>query len=194
MLPDEKKPPFTELYEGNFVRINRYLRYRLADPWEADDLTAQVFLRALEKYAAFRADVPAHVWLFRLAHNLLVDHYRREQSRPERLPVEQALAKLVAVAADTPEERLLQEEELRQLRLCLLKLPADYQEVLSLRYGADLKFAEIGRVLGRSEAVVRVWHWRGLKALRRALQIEQGKKRGDCICPETNRTKQMAAR
>ncbi|MFZ5591861.1 MAG: RNA polymerase sigma factor, partial [Bacillota bacterium] len=158
------------------------------------DLTAQVFLRALEKYASFRADVPAHVWLFRLAHNLLVDHYRREQSRPGRLPMEEALAELVAVTADTPEERLLQEEELRQLRLCLLQLPADYQEVLSLRYGADLKFAEIGRVLGRPEAIVRVWHWRGLKALRRAFQEWRDKKRGEWECPETNKTKQMAAR
>ncbi|MGQ9558158.1 MAG: RNA polymerase sigma factor [Desulfurispora sp.] len=194
MLTAAGKAPFTEVYEANFARINRYLRYRLADSWEADDLTAQVFLKALEKYDYFRGEVPVHLWLLRLAHNLLVDYYRRGRVRLEPVNLEGLPAATVAVAADTPEERLLQEEELRQLRLCLLALPADYQEVLSLRYGADLKFAEIGRVLGRSEAVVRMWHWRGLKALRRALVQQGEKKRGEEKCPETIETARMAAR
>lgn len=194
MPPAAGKPSFTEVYEENFARINRYLRYRLSDSWEADDLTAQVFLKALEKYAFFRGEVPVHIWLFRLAHNLLVDHYRRGLTGLERINLEGLQAEALVVAADTPEDRLLQEEELRQLRLCLLSLPSDYQEVLSLRYGADLKFAEIGRVMGRSEAVVRMWHWRGLKALRRGFVQQGEKKRGEEKCPETIETAQMVAR
>lgn len=159
----EKKASFEELYDLHFDAVNRYLRYRVTSTWDADDLTAIVFIKALENFHRFRGQAPFAVWLFRIAHNVFVDYTRGKQNRI--LPGEE-IAKATADTGRGPEEELLQDEEIKQLREMLQKLPPDYRDVISLRYAGELKFGQIAEVLEKNEASVRVIHHRALKLLR----------------------------
>lgn len=153
---------FEELYDLHFDAVNRYLRYRINSSWDADDLTALVFLKALENFQKYRGDAPLTVWLFRIAHNAYVDYLR---GRRERVFSEGEMM-LLGAALSGPEEELLRDEEVRHLREMLWRLPPEQRDVVSLRYAGELKFKQIAPVLGKTEAAVRMIHYRALKALR----------------------------
>ncbi|HBV99066.1 MAG: RNA polymerase subunit sigma-24 [Peptococcaceae bacterium BICA1-7] len=166
----EKLVFFEDLYDQYFERVNRYLRYRVTSVWDADDLTAAVFTRAFEKRHHFRGEAPVAVWLFRIAHNIFVDYIRSKG----RLTLSEPENSAQAAEDGQPEEELLRLEELRQLRRLLETLAPDYRDVISLRYVGELRFSQIGRVLDRTEAAVRMIHHRALKALRKKLCEEEG--------------------
>jgi len=153
---------FAELYDRYFDAVNRYLRYRLNSSWDADDLTAAVFLKALENFHKYRGEAPFAVWLFRIAHNAYVDYLRGCR---ERVFSEDEMAHLGA-ALSGPEEELLRNEEVRQLKDMLWRLSPEQRDVVSLRYAGELKFSQIALVLGKSESAVRMIHYRALRALR----------------------------
>ncbi|MDF9408362.1 sigma-70 family RNA polymerase sigma factor [Pelotomaculum isophthalicicum JI] len=153
---------FEELYDLHFDAVNRYLRYRISSSWDADDLTAAVFLKALENFHKYRGDAPFAVWLFRIAHNAYVDYLRGRRERPfpeSQLVVPNAIQ-------SSPEEELLQDEEVKLLRDMLGRLPPEQRDVVSLRYAGELRFGQIAQVLGKTEPAVRMIHYRALKALR----------------------------
>lgn len=156
---------FEELYDLHFDAVNRYLRYRINSSWDADDLTAAVFLKALENFHKYRGDAPFAVWLFRIAHNAYVDYLR---GRRERVFSEGEIT-LPDAASSGPEEELLRDEEVRQLRDMLWRLPPEQRDVVSLRYAGELKFGQIALILAKSESAVRMIHHRALKALRTVL-------------------------
>jgi len=158
---------FEELYDLHFDAVNRYLRYRISSSWDADDLTAAVFLKALENFHKYRGDAPFAVWLFRIAHNAYVDYLRGRRERPfrERLFLEGERF-FSGSAQSSPEEELLQDEEVRLLRDMLGRLPPEQRDVVSLRYAGELRFGQIAQVLGKTEPAVRMIHYRALKALR----------------------------
>lgn len=158
----DTRSSFAELYDRHFDAVNRYLRYRLDNPWDADDLTAAVFLRALENFSQYRGEAPFAVWLFRIAHNAYVDFLR---GRRERVFAEEEMI-LLGTAPSGPEEELLRSEEARQLKDMLRRLPPEQRDVVSLRYAGELKFRQIALVLGKSAAAVRMIHRRALNALR----------------------------
>lgn len=161
----ENKPgtgtSFEELYDLHFDAVNRYLRYRINSSWDADDLTAAVFLKALENFHKYRGDAPFAVWLFRIAHNAYVDYLR---GRRERVFSEGEMT-IPGTASSGPEEELLRDEEVRQLREMLCLLPPEQRDVVSLRYAGELKFSQIALILAKSESAVRMIHHRALKAL-----------------------------
>ena len=69
---------FAELYEAYFDRIYRYIVLKIGDRTEAEDMTQQVFLKALKSLPAYKwKEVPFSAWLYRIAHNLMVDHFRK---------------------------------------------------------------------------------------------------------------------
>src|SRR4030042_745235 len=85
---DEKA--FAQLYEAYFDRIYRYIVIRIGDATEAEDMTQQVFLKVLHSISSFRwAGKPFSAWLFRIAHNQVVDHLRRKSKRTT-IPIEEA--------------------------------------------------------------------------------------------------------
>lgn len=161
----DRQLSFAELYDTYFDRVNRYFRYRAPSLWDADDLTAQVFIKALEKYHQFRGEAPVAVWLFRITHNAYVDYMR---SRNRLIPVDSGDE---AAAGDhlMPEEQFLRAEEMARLREVLDTMDPDQRDVISLRYAGDLRFGQIARVLEKSESAVRMIHHRALKVLRARL-------------------------
>lgn len=158
----ERIVPFDVLYDTFFDRVNRYLRYRVHSIWDADDLTATVFTRALEKYHQFRGEAPVAVWLFRITHSTYVDYVRSRNRRAlsgSELYTE-------PVEDTRPEDELLKLEELARLKKYLEMLPAEQRDVVSLRYVGELKFGQIATVLDKTESAVRMIHYRALKSLR----------------------------
>jgi RNA polymerase sigma-70 factor, ECF subfamily len=159
---------FGQLYERYFDKVYSYLGFKLGSPAEAEDLAGQVFLRALESLPGYRwTGVPFQAWLFRIAHNLLVDWLRRAGRRPT-VPLD-AVAGVAAAddpAAD-PERWTLERATRQELAEAVARLTPAQQQVLGLRFVAGLPTAEVARVLGRSEASVKALQHAGLRALQR---------------------------
>jgi RNA polymerase sigma-70 factor (ECF subfamily) len=159
---------FADLYQRYLPMIYAYVRARVHDDRDAEDLTEQVFLRAFQTLSRYRGrGWPYSAFLYRVARNLLVDHIRR--SRPE-LRGEAAEAR--RDPAPSPDEVLVQREERRRLQQALDRLPADYQEVIRLRLLMSLPTATASQWLGRSEGAVRVLLFRAVQALRRELGVD----------------------
>jgi RNA polymerase sigma factor (sigma-70 family) len=144
-----------------------YLRWQLSSADEAEDLTAEVFLRALRAIDRFDPTRgSAQGWLYRIARNALRDHLRRARRRRQ---VPFGALRDLHWDAPSPEERLLREEEVTCLLASVALLrPAD-RELIGLRYGSGLSIAEVGAVLQLREPVVRTRLWRVLTRLRKAL-------------------------
>jgi RNA polymerase sigma-70 factor, ECF subfamily len=159
---------FGRLYERYFEQIYVYAAVRLGREADAEDVAGQVFLRALEALGGYRwRGVPFRAWLFRIARNLLVDARRRAARRPT-VPLDAVAGVVLADerAAD-PERRALDRATWHELAAAVAQLTAAQQQVLALRFGADLPTAEVARVLGRSEASVKALQHAGLRALQR---------------------------
>jgi len=154
-------------YQEHGRAIYSYLRFQLGSADEADDLTAEVFLRAVRSAERFDpARGTARSWLFRIAQNVLRDHGRRERRRRQ---VSLTGFRDLRADAPSPEERVLWEEEVGRLLAALAALPRSDQELVSLRYGSGLSSAEVAEVLGVREPAVRTRLWRALARLRKAL-------------------------
>lgn len=156
---------FGELYERYLAAIYRYIFYRVGEVAEAEDLTETVFLKAWEALDRYEVrDVPFSAWLYRIAHNVVVDRHR---TRKAAVPLDSTLS--LRDEADGPEDRLDALEDVESLIWAMSQLSADYQQVLVLRFISGLSHAETGRVLKRSEEAVRVLQFRALQALRNLL-------------------------
>jgi RNA polymerase sigma factor (sigma-70 family) len=155
---------FTELYDEYFDRVNRYLRCRVKNTWDADDLTTTVFLKALEKFDQYSRTSPFASWIFRIAHNAYVDFMRKNRE----MPVDQEEL-LGAEPDDTwqPERQALTNEEIRLLKERLDLLTQDQRDVLTLRYFADLKISQVAEVLGKTESSVKMISYRALQQLQK---------------------------
>ncbi len=154
-------------YEAHGQAVYGYLRFHLASADEAEDLTADVFLRAVaaaDRFDPARGTVRA--WLLRIARNALHDHRRRERHRRYA-----PLAVLYDLRSDdpSPEERLLREEATSRLLAAVARLGDADRELIGLRYGSGLDTAATAEALGLRESVVRTRLWRALERLRRVL-------------------------
>ena len=146
-----------------------YIYRRVGDAALAEDLTAELFervLRAIQNERAWRASPLA--WLYRIAHNLVVDHYRRQPAEPP-LALE---AGLVAGEGDDPQDAVEGALGREWLQKALHHLTPDQQQVLALRYGEGLTARETAQVLRKTTGAVEALQRRALAALRRLL--EQG--------------------
>lgn len=161
---------FAELYRRYLPLIYAYVRARLADDRDAEDLTGLVFLRAFQTVSRYKTQGwPYSAFLYRVARNLVIDHYRK--TKPNE-PLEKADEVLSAEAS--PDDRLEDGEERRRLRSALAGLPEDYQEVIRLRIMLSLPTSTVAAWLGRGEGAVRVLLYRALKALRQRMDVMDG--------------------
>jgi RNA polymerase sigma-70 factor, ECF subfamily len=161
----------TALYDQNCSPIFRYLRARLADQQTAEDLTGEVFQRMLAALPEYRAmGLPFRAWLFRIARNMLVDHYRRSA---RGVVVDwQDTAERVDDTAD-PAASVEHTLTLEQAYRALAALEATQREVVALRFLSGLSLRETALALGKSEDAVKALQRRGLAALRLALARER---------------------
>jgi RNA polymerase sigma-70 factor (ECF subfamily) len=147
--------------------VYSYLRFHLSSPDLAEDLTAEVFLRALKAFDRFDLTIGSpRAWLFRIAYNALRDHQR--QARRRQL-VSLGGMRDLEYQAPSPEERLLWEEEVEGLLAAMAELSPRDREVIGLCYGSETSMAEAGEILGLSAAATRTRLWRALGRLRKVL-------------------------
>lgn len=149
------------LYEAYVQSIFQYTSYRVDSRMIAEDITAEVFLRmvrGLEDYED--RGLPFGAWLFRIAANLISEHYR--QGKRVTLSV---LTENQRSDDTDPFDRLDRQEEREALTAALRTLSDDYQNILVLRFVKNLSHAEVAAILDKSETAVRSLQHRALKAL-----------------------------
>jgi RNA polymerase sigma-70 factor (ECF subfamily) len=158
-----------ELYDRYAPAIYAYIYRRVGDAALAEDLTGELFLRMLR---AIRDGVAwqrsFNAWLYRAAHNLVVDHYRRT-GRAEQVPLDESTVE----GGRRPDKAVERRLEAEQLRRALEQLTPEQQEVLALRFGEDLTAREVGRLIGKTTGAVEALQRRGLAALRRIMAPER---------------------
>ncbi len=157
---------FGELYHRYMAKIYRYIRSRVGSERDAEDLTGVVFLNAFQALGSYKErGAPFGAYLYRVARNKIVDHYRNQ---PEPDPLHEQ-ENLLPGTEDT-EARVMQAEDIQEIRAAIRKLPENYQEIIRLRVLMELPTEEIGRWMGKKPSNVRVLLHRALKALRRELE------------------------
>jgi RNA polymerase sigma-70 factor (ECF subfamily) len=155
----------TQIYEENFDRIYRYIVLKIGDRTEAEDMTQQVFLNVLKSISSYKIKgMPFTSWLYRIAHNQVVD-FLRKKSRRNLVPLDESIP---SMAAD-PESAAVQRIEIEELTVAARKLTPAQQEVVSLRFAAELSLAEVARVMGKSEGAVKALQHSAIVTLRRVL-------------------------
>ena len=166
---DGSQLAFTQLYDGHFNKVYRYIYFRVNSQAEAEDLTQEVFLKALQAIGSYKwRDVPFASWLLRIAHNQVID-YLRKQSKQKKATLEEA----AAVSVEDPVAVTEQKLEMQELTSALKKLPAAQQEVISLRFIAGLPIAEVAKALGKSEGTVKALQFNGTISLRKILSRKE---------------------
>ncbi|MFQ5934035.1 MAG: sigma-70 family RNA polymerase sigma factor, partial [Dehalococcoidia bacterium] len=131
-------------------------------------LTEEVFLKALEAIGSFEwRGISIAAWLFRIAHNVVVDHLRRISKR-QTMPIEES----VPSAGPTPHERASINITMDRLKKALGRLTQAQQQVLSLRLAGGLSIAETARVMGKTEGAVKASQHSALIAIRRIFSTE----------------------
>jgi RNA polymerase sigma factor (sigma-70 family) len=156
-----------EWYQAYGQPLYSYLRFHLPSADLAEDLTAEVFLRAIRRFDRFdHTRGSPKAWLFRIAQNVLRDHLRQARRRPVL-----AIAGLrdLECNAPSPEERLLWEEEVTRLLSAMAQLSPKDREIIGLCYGSDLSVREAGDIVGLSDTAARTRLWRALGRLRKML-------------------------
>lgn len=157
---------FAELYGTLLDPVFRYLYWNIGSREDAEDLAEEVFLKCLvniSRYDPRRG--PFKAWAFRIAHNLLVDHQRR-QGRRGREELREDLQDGTASAPDSLEEQ----ERARIVRETLEELPSNQRQVIAMKYFAEMSNAEVARAIGRSEGAVNALQHRALRRLGRILE------------------------
>ncbi len=161
---------FTQLYERYFDGIYRYVHLRLGNRAEAEDLTQEVFVKALEAIGRYKQrSLPFASWLFRIAHNQVVDYFRK-QGKTEKVPLED---NITLVGTSNPALTAERELEIEELINKVEKLSPAQREVISLRFGAELSVAEAAKVLGKNEGTVKALQYNGVMALKRMLLTDK---------------------
>jgi RNA polymerase sigma-70 factor (ECF subfamily) len=165
---------FEALYRKYVAQVYNFALYELRDPHAAEDLTAQVFLRALAGLHHFReqADGAAssfRVWLFQIARNALSNERRRNRRHPQA----SLDAALELPAADDVAGSAASRDELRAALAAIDRLPAERRRALVMRFVNEMDTREIGAVLGRSEGATRVLIHRSLQSVARSLRRDR---------------------
>jgi RNA polymerase sigma-70 factor (ECF subfamily) len=158
---------FGELYDRHVVRVYRHIYYMVGNAAEAEDLTAQTFLRAWEAIDRYQVrGAPFVSWLLRIAHNLGVSFLRskRESSQLHDGIVDEK-------PRIDPESSYVQTAEEELVREAILRLRDEQRQVIILRFIEDLDYKEVAEIIGKSVAAIRVIQHRALNSLRKQMKL-----------------------
>ncbi len=155
---------FAELYEQYLPKIFRYIRYKVNSTQITEDLTSAVFEKALTNFSKYSSAKAAFsTWIFSIARNVVIDHYRA-QGRRQTVSLDEAPE--ISSTDLSPEEELVKKEELKKLRVSLSGLSGEEQEIISLKFGSELNNRQIAKMLGLSESNVGTKLYRAVRKLR----------------------------
>jgi RNA polymerase sigma-70 factor (ECF subfamily) len=162
-----KREALEELYLLHFDRIYSYLHMSVGNRHDAEDLTTQVFVKMLESIGKFRwRSAPFSAWLFRIAHNLAMDHFRAnkrwqpEEEVPEPDPGDRSAA----------EEEALESIGRESMLEMIGKLSHEQQQVLTLKFVFNFSNGEAATILDKTEGAIKSLQHRALASLQRQLE------------------------
>lgn len=161
----EDPAAFGRLYNRYVQPIYRYIYSRVGNAHEAEDITSQTFVAAYESLARYRERGQFSAWLFRIARSKMNDHFRRSRREVRLEAVGEILEREDALGT------LIRAEELSRIRSIIDHLSDQEQDLIRLRYVADLSFAEIAELLRKREDAVKKSVYRLLARLKS--QMEQ---------------------
>lgn len=157
---------FVELYDRYFPKIFRYVSWRVGNREDAEDIVSDVFMRALGNLDQFneRANATFSSWLFRIAHNRVIDHYRAHNK--ERLV---ALEDVPEIEDDAllPDALVEHQALFQEMRMHIDTLPPRQKEILLMRFFGEMRNKDIAEVLRIDERTVASALMRGLQTLRK---------------------------
>jgi RNA polymerase sigma-70 factor (ECF subfamily) len=162
-----------ELYLLHFDRIYSYLHVSVGNKHDAEDLTTQTFLKMLESIGKFRwQSAPFSAWLFRIAHNLAMDHFRAsrrwqpEEEVPEPPPDESTSAEMGALES-------IGQKSMMEL---IEDLSPEQQQVLTLKFVFNFANGEVATILGKTEGAIKSLQHRALASLQKQLEKRESEK------------------
>jgi len=164
---------FARLYETHFDKIFRYVVLKIRNQAEAEDMTQQVFVKAYESIGSYQLQgVPFTAWLYRIAHNQMVDFVRKESKK--LVPLDESLP----IKDDSDLEGEVETKmEMEKVVLATKQLTKAQREVISLRFAGGLSITEAAKTMRKSEGAIKALQHSAILALRKTLLAgEQGGK------------------
>lgn len=160
---------FAQLYDAYVERVFRYIYFRVSDEPTAEDFTSQVFLKAWENLDRYKiGSSPYIAWLYTIARNLVIDHYR---TKKETIPLDEILP--FASDHQTPDEEVDVRFSLEAMRDSLQSLTDEQQEVLILKFIAELPNANIAKIMNKKEGAIRALQMRALQTLSKRMEEKE---------------------
>lgn len=157
---------FAQLYESHFNKIFRYVVMKIGNQMEAEDMTQQVFVRAYESIGSYRSKgIPFSAWLFRIAHNQMVD-YVRKQSKKQTVSLDESLPIMDKTDLEHDIETKI---EMEKVVLASKQLTKAQQEVINLRFAGGLSIAEVAKTMRKSEGAIKALQHSAILSLRKTL-------------------------
>ncbi|HEX74457.1 MAG TPA: sigma-70 family RNA polymerase sigma factor [Dehalococcoidia bacterium] len=158
---------FAQLYEEYFDKIYRYVVLRIGNETEAEDVTQQVFLNTLQSISSFRwKGAPFSAWLFRIAHNQVVDYLRKKTRQAT-----ESLDESLIISKSDPQLVVEKKLDIEQLMLATKRLTKAQQEVIALRFVSELSTTQVAKAMGKSEGAVKALQHSAIVALRKVLSV-----------------------
>jgi RNA polymerase sigma-70 factor, ECF subfamily len=160
---------FAELYNTYVDRIYKYVHYKVGNAADAEDLCEQVFLKAWEAIGRYKwCGYPFSSWLYKLAHNLVVDHYR---TRRDPMPLNDLLYTPLEPA--DPENALRTTVEAEEINQAVAQLTGEQRHVIQLKFVEGYSNFEIAEMMNKKEGAIRALQYRALRSLQGILQSEE---------------------
>ena len=159
-----------ELYLLHFDRIYSYLHMSVGNRHDAEDLTTQTFLKMLESITRFRwQSAPFSAWLFRIAHNLAMDHFRATR----RWQPEEEVPEPPGEEEPSAEAQALQSIGRQSMLELIDKLSPEQQQVLTLKFVFNFPSADVAKILDKTEGAIKSLQHRALASLQKQLTQQQ---------------------
>ena len=159
-----------ELYLIHFDRIYSYLHMSVGNRHDAEDLTTQTFLKMLESIGRFRWQAaPFSAWLFRIAHNLAMDHFRARR----RWQPEEEVPEPPGSEEPSAEFEAMQSIGRQSMMELIEKLSPEQQQVLTLKFVFNFPNADVATILGKTEGAIKSLQHRALGSLQKQIAERQ---------------------
>jgi RNA polymerase sigma-70 factor, ECF subfamily len=166
---------FENLYDKYHQDVFQFLIYMANDRQLAEDLVQEVYIRVLKSYKNFEGKSSEKTWLFSIAKNVAIDHFRKQKKWKNRI-LEKFDWGRQELKSDEPlpEEVTMANEEIQVLFKCLQNCSTDYRLVIIMRYLQELSIVETAEILGWTESKVKTTQHRAIKALRIDMNEQYG--------------------
>ncbi|WP_172369425.1 RNA polymerase sigma factor SigX [Sporosarcina jiandibaonis] len=161
---------FNRLYDQYHNDVFRFLIYLIRDRDQAEDLMHEVYVRVLRAYSGFQGKSSEKTWLFSIAKNVAIDHYRKNSVRRKHSLDKFDWEKSELVSPEIlPDSLVVLNEEMKELLAVLDTCTGDQKMVIHMRFIHDLSISETAEILGWSEGKVKTTQHRAVNALRKKL-------------------------